>query len=154
MATLKPIKGAPVPLFDRLVDEQPTIAAEPIPRDTHDLDGLIDSVRREIERLLTTRISETLAELKGRDRTVIDYGLPDLGQYYVNSILDLNAVSRHVAKTIASYEPRLLEVAVTVEKQGTGVGGVTAHVSGRVRYENRLESIAFPVHFAVERPMR
>ncbi len=152
MARLAPIKGAAVPLFDRLVDETPSVAAEPVPRDTYDLDGLVSSVQREIERLLSTRVSEPLLELRGRERSVIDYGIADLGTHFTNSVLDLKGMSRQVARTIAAYEPRLTEVSVTLEKDAAVVGGIVADVAGKVRYENRLESIAFPVSFTIEHP--
>src|ERR1700760_3085548 len=44
-----------VPLFDRLIDEERHISHEPTPFRTLDRQGVRDSLRRELERLLATR---------------------------------------------------------------------------------------------------
>lgn len=139
-----------MPLFDRLVDHQPTVVAEPVPRHTLDLDGLVRSVEREIQRLVSSRVSQPIAVLGRRDRSVIDYGLGDLGRSFSDSKTDMTVLSRHIARTIAAFEPRLLEVAVTVASVHREVGRVTVDVVGKVRYENRLEPIAFPIVVALD----
>ena len=55
MRPLRTKSGALAPLFDRLTDEDPGVPNEPVPRRYLDLDGLAESVQREIQVLVNTR---------------------------------------------------------------------------------------------------
>ncbi|MGK3997862.1 type VI secretion system baseplate subunit TssE [Sorangium sp. So ce1024] len=102
-----------VPLFDRLVDDDPSQRGEVRPRRSHDLDALRASVRRELERLLGTRCPVPGDVALARQRTVIDYGLPDLdlgGRALIKE--ERLRVARLVRQTIEAYEPRLARVEV------------------------------------------
>jgi type VI secretion system protein ImpF len=105
-------------LFDRLVDENPSRKQEAVPYCTLDRAGLRDSVSRELTRILGTRCSITGDEALTRERTVIDYGLPDL-EYGGRTILpeDLRRLRRLVQKTIEAYEPRLQQVHVEIKRR-------------------------------------
>lgn len=145
MRPLQRTEGAPVPLFDRLADEQPSVPAEPRPRRHMDLDGLADSVRREIETLLSTRCPWPEDRIDYDNRTVIDYGLVDLAAYFTNDIQDQRRMSQHIARTIAAYEPRLREVKVTVERQHLEVRALDVLIEGVLRFGTIVEPIAFPL---------
>ncbi|WP_437283733.1 type VI secretion system baseplate subunit TssE [Sorangium sp. So ce375] len=102
-----------VPLFDRLVDEDLSQRIEARPKRSHNLDGLRASVRRDLERLLSTRCPVPGDVALSRQRTVIDYGLPDLelgGRSHVKE--ERLRVARTVRQAIEAYEPRLTRVEV------------------------------------------
>ena len=69
--------GASALLFERLVDDDPRTAREPQPFRTLTIPEVRASVRREVARLLNTRCAASAAVLAGRERTVLDYGIPD-----------------------------------------------------------------------------
>lgn len=105
-------------LFDRLFDENPSRRQEAIPYCTLDRAGLRQSVARELGRILGTRCPITGDEALTRQRTVIDYGLPDLehgGRTLVPE--ELRRLQRLVQKTIEAYEPRLQQVHVEIKRR-------------------------------------
>lgn len=103
-------------LFDRLVDENPSRKQEAVPLSTLDRAGLRQSVTRELGRILSTRCPITGDEALSRERTVIDYGLPDL-EYGGRALLpeESKRLQRLVQKTIEAYEPRLQEIHVQIK---------------------------------------
>lgn len=106
MATGK--QHARAPLFDRFDD----------PRATHgttlDKAKLKASVRRELQRLFNTRCLLPAEELLGKERTVIDYGIPDFAHLSPGRDQDRRLVAESVIQAIEAYETRLLNVRVTV----------------------------------------
>ena len=64
-------------LFDRLVDRDPKLRHEVRPMRTLDRRGLKESVRRDLELLLNTRCPLPAHRIPPRDRSVVDYGIPD-----------------------------------------------------------------------------
>ncbi len=105
-------------LFDRLVDENPSRRQEAVPYCTLDRAGLRQSVARELGRILSTRCPITGDEALSRQRTVIDYGLPDLehgGRTLVPE--ELRRLQRLVQRTIEAYEPRLQQVHVEIKRR-------------------------------------
>lgn len=102
-------------LFDRLVDENPSRKQEAVPLSTLDHAGLRQSVTRELGRILSTRCPISGDDALSRERTVIDYGLPDL-EYGGRALLpeESRRLQRLVQKTIEAYEPRLQQVHVKI----------------------------------------
>ncbi|NMM44352.1 type VI secretion system baseplate subunit TssE [Rhodospirillaceae bacterium KN72] len=144
MASLRKTTGAPVPLFDRLTDDNPGVPSEPVPRRVLDLDGLATSVRREVHTIINTRCGWTEDEIDYDDRGVPDFGLVDLSHLFTNNMRDREKIARHVARTIAAYEPRLTKVAVTVEAVQSRTGRLDLVVSGGLRFGETIEPISFP----------
>lgn len=103
------------PLFDRLVDHDPTLRRELRPMRTLGRSGLKESVRRELEMLLNTRTSLPAGRLLLRERSVIDYGVPDCSMFSPRSFEDRARLADIIRRAIAAYEPRLADVRVTVE---------------------------------------
>ena len=108
-----------MPLFDRLVDLDPGSEREGRPLRTLDREGLRESVRRELERLLNTRTAVPIKRVEERERTVIDYGIPDFSGFAAANPDDQRRLEGIIARAIEAFEPRLREVRVALEP-GTG----------------------------------
>lgn len=145
MRPLHPRDGAPVPLFDRLVDEDPGARLEAVPKRVLDKAGLIASVEREIATLLNTRAPEPEAVLDARERSAVDYGLADFSHYFTHDLEDADRLARTVARTVAAFEPRLAKVAVTVERLDRQHRRLQVTIKGEVRVGRVVEPVAFPV---------
>jgi len=145
MPTLRKSKGDLAPLFDRLSDESPGVSNEPVPRRYLDLDGMAESIQREIQTLLNTRCTWGEAAIRDQERTVLDFGLVDLSHLYTDNERDKRRVARAVAQTIAAYEPRLTKVNVTVEAVRKETGRLDLLVSGGMRFGDVVEPISFPI---------
>lgn len=148
MRPLKTTKGAIAPLFDRLFDDNPGVTNEPVPRRFLDLDGLAASVEFEIQEVLTTRCGIGESDIDYSDRSVVNYGLVDLAHLYTTNPNDRKRLARHVARTIAAYEPRLTKVNVVVEDIVKEIGEVILRVEGALRYGDQLVPISFPVRIS------
>jgi type VI secretion system lysozyme-like protein len=115
------IEAGRVPLFERLVDEQPQRRQEATPLRSYTRDELLASVRRELALLLATRCPLSGDAALARARTVIDYGLPDLelgGRATIRE--DRLRAARLIRQVIEAYEPRLQRVEVEVLERADG----------------------------------
>jgi len=131
-----------MPLFDRLVDRDPTLRRELHPLRTLDRGGLKESIRRELERLLNTRSSLPADRLAARERSSIDYGVPDFSMFSAASFADRQRLAEIVRRAIAAYEPRLAGVRVHLEHAGDDF-----RLIGRIEAMLLTGRVAQPVHF-------
>src|ERR1051326_2576687 len=104
-----------MPLFDRLVDRSRLLHADVAPVRTLDRGGVRKSVRRELEPLFNTRCPIPSHRLGARERTVIDYGIPDFSTFRARNPDDQKKIAAILKKAIEAYEPRLADVKVTIE---------------------------------------
>jgi type VI secretion system protein ImpF len=124
-------------VFDRLSEREEWTGTQ-----AASLRLLKESIRRDLEELLNTRRTLT-AELDGYKEargSVLNYGLEDLNSLTPLSRVNAQELQRAVQRCIAEYEPRLLDVTVSVEGN-----------SDLLRREIRLHIEAtLPVHPSAE----
>lgn len=107
---------------------------------------LKESIRRDLEELLNTRRTLT-GELDGYDAargSVLNYGLEDLNSLTPLSRVNAQELQRAVQRCIAEYEPRLVDVTVSVE------GGsdllrreIWLHIEATLPVHPSAESVSF-----------
>ena len=131
------------PLFDRLTDRDPLLRRELKPMRTLDRRGLRESVRRELEQLFNTRCPVPQHHLIGRERTVIDYGIPDLSIFSARSFDDRGRIAEILRKAIEAYEPRLANPRIVVEQ----VPGEELALMARIEAMMVTETVPEPVSF-------
>lgn len=137
-----------VPLFDRLVDDEPEVSREPVPRRTLDRAGLHASLQRELARLLETRCPFPGDVALDRERSALDYGLPDLDQGGRGHVSERRArLIRIVTQSIEAFEPRLEGLRVTILDTGEGRSRVTVALTGSVLVDDHAEpfSLSLPL---------
>jgi type VI secretion system protein ImpF len=139
----KPVAGAPVPLFDRLVDDDPSVPYEPQPRRVLDAAGLRASVEAELDRLLNTRAPVAADEIARRERSTIDYGIPDLSYFWSQDADSESELARTIEQAIAAFEPRLLSPRATVVRPPDRRGAAIVEVSGKLAIGTVMEPVAF-----------
>lgn len=140
---------ARAPLFERLIDRDPGSTWEPRPFKTLDRRGLRESVRRELERLFNTRCPLPADRLRGRERTVIDYGVPDLSVLAPGDHSDRLRLAAILREAIEAYEPRLARVRVTVDGPSSVPArgnALHARVEAVLVFDEVAESISFGAH--------
>ena len=138
-------EGARALLFDRLVDLDPLQAVERQPLRVLDRDGLRESVRREVARLLNTRAPLPPSARAGRERTVLEYGLPDFSARYTRDPDAQAEMAREIERCIDAYEPRLRGVRVEVEPMANSQRELAVRVSGLMVSGDVVEPVSFPV---------
>ncbi len=140
----KPMEGSRVLLFDRLVDENPGEKKELRSYRTHDRNGLVQSVQRELVRLLNTRRNST-SVFDPLKATVLDYGIPDFSSLSAASPTDRQQLSSSIASAIAFFEPRLQGVQVELSESVEDHRAVDGVISGMLKIGVLMEPVAFPV---------
>lgn len=132
-------------LFDRLVDEEPFEPREKTVMRGLSREGIRASVRRELVRLLNTRSPVTGDEALTRERTILEYGLPDLDQGGRNVLTESDKVriAQLIRTTIEAYEPRLQGVEVEVVRLPAPGGKLIVEIDGVLTIENIMEPLSF-----------
>ena len=106
-----------LPLFDRLVPPEGAHTGSP----AHIEPGIaeaIESVRRDLERLLNTRARP---ESKAADTlTTVDYGLPDFAPLSSANPADQAFFSASIVRRIEAFEPRLRNVRLALFPSARG----------------------------------
>lgn len=132
-----------VPLFDRLQNEERGVLGAPGPGRSLGREGLIESVRRELERLFNTRCQLAAHELDGRERTVVDYGIPDFSHLAPGREDDRNRLVANLEQAIRAYEPRLTGIEVHLGKFTREEQSFELRIDAVLLVDNVRESISF-----------
>jgi type VI secretion system protein ImpF len=142
----RPIRGARAPLFERFI-EKGSLAPGPNSASSHVLDyaELRESVRREIDKLLNTRASPSIAIRTLAEGTVIGYGCPQFAPFCAVSETDREALGQLIAGKIAFYEPRLHDVHVTLRNDSNDPRILTGTVQASLVVGSVYEPVAFPL---------
>lgn len=139
------------PLFDRLTDLDPWSRVEPRPLRTLNRQGLRESVRRELERLLNTRSSLPVDQLEEREvLTVLEYGIPDLSAFSAGDPFDQRRLAAVMTRAVAAFEPRLRDVRVVFERLGDAGRFAELSIEAVLGLDEASEPIAFPTLLAVK----
>jgi type VI secretion system lysozyme-like protein len=144
-------KEVRAPLFDRLIGREPDGGRASGHRRTLDRTGLRESVRRELGRLFDTRCPLPADALRGRERTVIEYGLPDLSVLAPENHADRLRLAAILREAIEAYEPRLADVRVTVATPSPSPGrrqALRARIDAVLVVDDVAESVSFGAHLA------
>jgi type VI secretion system lysozyme-like protein len=131
------------PLFDRLVDRDPFLRREVRPMRTLDRRGLKESVRRELEQLFNTRCPIPTHRLRLRERSVIDYGIPDFSTFSPRRFDDRTRLADVLRRAIEAFEPRLASVRVHVDAVGGDDMALVAVIEADLIVENVTEPVSF-----------
>ncbi len=102
-------------ILDRIIDDSPeTNKKENQSDEKFNLNHLKSSVRRDLESLFNSRyrISEFPSELKEVEKSLVNYGLPDLATINMIDIDKRSDFCKNIEKTIKYFEPRFQSVKV------------------------------------------
>jgi type VI secretion system protein ImpF len=135
-------------LLDRLTDDEPRVAADAPMTWAQSVRAFKAGVRRDLEWLLNTRRTAELApeHLVEVGRSLHHYGLSDLTSLSKDSESDRERLLHWVEDVIATYEPRLANVRVTLaEGQPADAHRRELHfvIHGVLRMDPSPEQVAF-----------
>ena len=102
-------------VLDRLFDNETHNRAEQDPDHHQLLRELRNSIRRDLEFLLNTRfyISEPPDEFPELNKSLLNYGLPDLASVNIIDIEKRNEFAKKLEQTLSYFEPRFKSVKVS-----------------------------------------
>lgn len=115
MARIEKDKKLRPSILDRLFDDDPKNQVEPKLEHHQILKQLRNSIRRDLESLLNTRfhIIEPSSDLVEVDKSIFNYGLPDLATVNIMDIERRKKFITHLENTLKRYEPRFKSVKVS-----------------------------------------
>ena len=150
------IFAAPMPLFERLEDDEPFSSEEYHIQRLLSADELRASVRAELMRLLNTRRGAARGK---RPLGVLEYGLPDWSAHSAARSADRSALERDIVDAIRVFEPRLVEPRALVEPDPDAPFRLWLRIVGGLQAGNRVWPVAFaaalvdgqPLHIVDER---
>jgi type VI secretion system protein ImpF len=127
-------------VLDRLmaVEEWPTTRSQ-------SLRYFKDALKRDLEWLLNTRqppIPE-LAEYPLAKGSVINFGLPDITSLGLSSASDHGRLRKAIEICLRNFEPRLMDVRVTLEGSDTADRRLRFHIEGNMKLDPAPEEISF-----------
>lgn len=133
------------PLLDRLVDEDPRVREEGTIPYAQAVRRLRVALRRDLEWLLNTRRTivtppEWCTELP---YSLFHYGLPDLTSYSMSNPNDQDRLASMIEQAVTTFEPRLMNVAVSMLNAKGGARVVKFQIEGYLRIEPGPERIQF-----------
>ena len=133
-------------VLDRLIDEDPSAAADPPTAFGLSVRRFKASVRRDLEALLNTRrIPDPAPEALGEVATSLHhYGLPDITSLSSDSAESRAILVQRIEETVRLFEPRLSNVRVSVS-ESAGVAGRELRflIEGLLRMDPSPEQVVF-----------
>jgi type VI secretion system protein ImpF len=132
-------------IIDRLLDFEPTNPRESPKSRSQGLRELKQAVRRDLEWLLNTRhspddISETLEEV---NKSIAKFGLPDFTGLSSQNDDDRRSLIRNVETALEVFEPRFINVKVTLEEINKVERGIKFRIQASLRVEPTPEPVVF-----------
>jgi type VI secretion system protein ImpF len=106
------------------------------------------SVRGDLEWLLNTRMidDDLHAGIREVEESVYCYGLPDFSQmdlHPATNEMDQDHLAAMIKRAIDIFEPRLVEVDVSIAGRPSGGSELRFQISGKLRMEPRPEPVAY-----------
>ncbi len=134
-------------VLDRLIDREPAVPAEPPPTRQQSVRQLKAALRRDLEWLLNTRRNPEAAgpEFAELERSLFNYGLPDISSLQWNSSRDRARLNRMLETAVQYFEPRLDRVKV-IALDATGGGAIQVlrfQIEGMLKMDPSPEHISF-----------
>jgi type VI secretion system protein ImpF len=132
-------------LLDRLTDFEPKNQTEAPKSRSTSLGELKQSVKRDLEWLLNARsypveVDEDLEEVP---KSVIAYGLPDFTGISARNHNDLRRITDQLETAIENFEPRLLDLKVSLEPVSTTDRELRFRVEAFLNVEPTPEPVVF-----------
>ncbi|RJG09476.1 type VI secretion system baseplate subunit TssE [Massilia cavernae] len=157
------MKGFTPGLFDRLMDV-PARGASSATVSRMSIDDLKDSVARDLEALLNTRLAipdGMLDEFPECSRSIVTYGLDDFAGCSLSSPDDRAHMCACIEKTIARHEPRLRNVKASLEMREGAVNRLDFSIAALLVASSSQEAVNFDavlqpstLHYSISKARR
>ncbi len=144
-------KGAPIPLFERLIDDDVGETSEIPPRRFYNRFELIQSIEREVYRILNTRSTAKRGEYNFLDQEAQNFGLPkmfglmDFSQYDGANTGHWSKIAKLAELAIETYEPRLKNVRISIHSFDRQEQSLMANVEADLNMPYFQGEVTFPM---------
>jgi len=132
-------------VLDRLIDYEPDISREPPVSRERSMRILKQAIRRDLEWLLNARepLFEVTPDHELVSGSVATYGLADFSTMSVKNATDQTQMRRMIEDKLRIFEPRLLDVVVSLEPPRDLDRSVRFRINARLRVDPSPEPVTF-----------
>lgn len=133
-------------LFERLCDDTPSRKNDAGYQRRWSTDELRESVARDLESLLNSRIAlyaENLDSFPESQKSILSYGMTDFVGMSLANPSDRDDICRALEQAIAYHEPRLHSVKVSLETNRTTVGCLRFGIKAVLHVNPTSEPVSF-----------
>ncbi len=132
-------------VLDRLIDNEPGILSDAPESPLKSLRELKSAVRRDLEWLLNTRrsIENIPPDYEQTARSLAAYGLPDFTAAGLKSPSVQEYIRRTIEETVRLFEPRLMDVTVSLDPRLESERALRFRIDGRLRVDPEPEPVTF-----------
>jgi type VI secretion system protein ImpF len=153
LAEPKKIRGAPVPLFDRLVDEDCEIVNEQPVKRFYNREELIHSIEREVSNILNTRTTARREDYEDFSENNLNFGLPemfglgDFSRFDATNQSEWDKITRLCEETITRFEPRIKNISVTISEFDRKTQSLNLNLQADFAVKEFQGEVTFPTIF-------
>ena len=157
------MKGFTPGLLDRLMGERAQASSNGVVSRLS-IEQLKDSVARDLEALLNTRVAlppELLDEYPECRDSIINYGLIDFAGFCLSSADDRAAICASLKAAIDRHEPRLANVSASLEMDEGSVNRLNFVINGTLNVHPAMEPVNFnavlqpsSLHYSISKAAR
>lgn len=157
LAEPKILSGAPIPLFDRLIDDDPEATNEHPVKKYYNRFELTQSIEREVERILNTRSTVKRAEYDDFSEDPLNFGLPemfglgDFSQFDATNMDHWPRVADLCEQAILRYEPRIKNVTATITEFDQKNQSLSMTIQADFAMKEFQGELTFPTIFTMGR---
>lgn len=151
----KRLTGAPIPVFDRLIDEDPDTPAEMPVKRYYTQAEVIQSIQREILRILNTRttakrVNYDLFSDEDRNFGLPEmFGLADFSQLDAANHSEWHRIETLCEQAISRYEPRIKNVTVTIVDFNKQTHALNLTIQADLALKEFQGEVTFPTLFSI-----
>lgn len=111
----------------------------------HSVQYFRDAIKRDLEWLLNTRQPgiEALERYPLAKASMVNYGLPDISALGLASASDHRRLRLAIQTCLKNFEPRLMNIEVTIEGSEVADRRLRFHIEGQMRLDPAPEEISF-----------
>lgn len=155
LAEPKRTPGARIPLFDRLIDEDPEAEKEVPARRYYNQVELVQSIEREVARILNTRAMVKRKEYEDFSEDPLNNGLPemfglvDFSQYDATKSGDWPRIAELCEQAIQRYEPRIKNVRAEVTDFDKKTQNLNLTIHADLAIKEFQGELTFPTLFMI-----
>ncbi len=146
-------QGIQASVLDRLIDNEPGAAHEPVRQRSYTIGRVKAAVVRDLENLLNTRrsILPVPAECREVGNSLFVYGLRDFTAGNPRNPSVKQQLRSDIEKTISRFERRLKNVTVRIEAGDRNERNIRFRISGMLVADPVTEPVTFDTYFDITR---
>ena len=138
-------KVAVLPIFDRLVDDNPKESFEVEAKYYISIDELHESISKDLTLLLNTKISPVWIDYSKTIKFPFSYGVTCTAPSSAETVFEIQDLESRVKRVITEFESRLTNVQVHVVSYGVDPGKAYLQIDADIVEGNKRVPLSCPI---------